>query len=86
MGHGYTQDQYIDSESIKTVPDKHHPQVACKAKPRTCHSNTTTAFMGHDYTQDQHIDSENIKTDPETHHPQDTCKAGSRTRHTNTKC
>ena len=40
MGQGYPQDQYIDSESIKTVPDKHRPQVACKAKPRTCHTNT----------------------------------------------
>ena len=40
MGQGYPPDQHIDSESIKTVPDKHHLQVAGKAKPRTCHSNT----------------------------------------------
>ena len=40
MGQGYTQDQHIDSESIKTHPETHLPQVACKAKSRTCHTNT----------------------------------------------
>ena len=40
MGKGYPPDQHIDSESIRTVPHKHHPQVAGKAKPRTGHSNT----------------------------------------------
>ena len=40
MGHGYTQDQYIDSESIKTDPEIHHPQDTCKAKSWTCHTNT----------------------------------------------
>ena len=39
-GQDYSQDQHIDSESIKTAPDKLRPQVACKAKPRTCHTNT----------------------------------------------
>ena len=40
MGQGYPQDQHIDSESIKTAPDKLRTQVACEAKPRTCHTNT----------------------------------------------
>ena len=40
MGHGYTQDQYINSESTKTDPEIHHPQDTCKAESRTCHTNT----------------------------------------------
>ena len=40
MGQGYPQDQHIDSESIETAADKLRAQVACEAKPRTCHTNT----------------------------------------------
>ena len=40
MGQGYAQDQYIDSESIKSDPKKHHPQVACEARSRTGYTNT----------------------------------------------